>query len=75
MNKPLTKTERAFMETAMVDSMRLRTALIIACFEITKDPLQAMDLMEHFYDEAPNLIALLTSEGPAQVLPFPTKES
>lgn len=71
------------MENAMVDSTRLRTALMIACIELTGgDLLEAMDLAEHFYDEAPKLLTQLTEEGisnlpagPAQILDFPKKQS
>lgn len=81
--KGLTESERNFIESAMVDSTRLRTALMIACLELTGgDPLEAMDLAEHFYDEAPKLLSLLTEQGvsnlpagPAQILDFPIKGS
>ena len=80
MKTKLKKSERQFMENAMVDTTRLRAALMIACTELAGDPLQGLLLAEHFYDEAPQLLKELTSEGfdnlpgaPALVVPFPKK--
>lgn len=75
------KIDRAVVENAMLDTMRLRAALLLACTELTDgDPLEGWLLAEEFYDEAPKLIALLAEPeqklpaAPATVIPFPTKE-
>ncbi len=81
MKKKLKKPERQFMEIAMVDTVRLRAALMIACTELSGgDPIEAMELAEMFYDDAPDLLKILTEEGigklpagPALVVAFPTK--
>lgn len=75
------KIDRQVVENLMVDTSRLRAALMIACLEITEgDPIAAMDLAEDFYDAAPELLAGLTETGldnlpgaPAKVLPFQKK--
>ena len=79
MKKKLKQSERQFMENAMVDTVRLRAALMIACTELSGgDPIEALELSEFFYDQAPELIKVLTSDGlknlpagPAQVVQFP----
>ncbi len=81
MKSKLKKSERQFMENAMVDSTRLRAALMIACTELAEgDPIEGHMLAEQLYDEAPKLLKELTGAGlanlpggPAQVLPFPNK--
>lgn len=81
MKKKLKKPDRDIMQNAMVDTVRLRAALIIACTELADgDPIEAMELAEMFYDEAPNLIKVLTAQGienlpagPAQIVPFPNR--
>lgn len=80
MKKKLKKAESEFMENAMVDTVRLRAALMIACTELTGDPLMAVELAEEFYDMAPELLEILTEEcvenlpaGPAKILNFPPK--
>lgn len=80
--KQTQKIDREVMEHAMIDSMRLRAALLLACTELCNgDPLEAWGLAEDFYDQAPQLIAVLTESGqgnlpcgPAQVIQFPTKQ-
>jgi|688.fasta_scaffold189985_1 hypothetical protein len=75
------KIDREAVENAMLDTMRLRAALLLACTELCNgDPLEGWGLAEEFYDQAPALIANLTETGqkqlpcgPAQVLQFPTK--
>lgn len=80
MKKKLKPTEREFMENALVDSVRLRAALLLACTELTEgDPIEAWGLAEEFYDQAPKLLKVLEGDtklpcGPAQVLPFPVKQ-
>lgn len=80
MKKKLKKSESEFMENAMVDTVRLRAALMIACTELTGDPIEAIELAELLYDQAPLLIETLTEEGienlpagPARIVQFPTK--
>jgi hypothetical protein len=81
MKRKLKKSERQLMGNAMVDSTRLRAALMIACTALTEgDPIEALELAEYFYDEAPELLKTLTADGienlpggPAQVLSFPNK--
>ena len=73
--------DREAVENAILDTMRLRAALLLACTELCNgDPLEGWGLAEEFYDQAPALIATLTDTGktqlpcgPAQVLQFPTK--
>lgn len=73
------KIDREVVETCMLDTMRLRAALMLACTEICGgDPLEAWGLAEQFYDAAPELIAILTETGtdnlpcgPAKIIPFP----
>ncbi len=80
MKKKLKPIEREFMENALVDSMRLRAALLLACTELTEgDPIEAWGLAEEFYDQAPKLLKVLEGDtklpcGPAQILPFPSVE-
>ncbi|MBN9394287.1 MAG: hypothetical protein J0H83_03515 [Candidatus Melainabacteria bacterium] len=70
---------RDVVENAMIDTTRLRAALLLACTELTGgDPIEAWGLAETFYDEAPKLLAVLSAEtvekmpgGPAKVVPFP----
>lgn len=79
--KQTQKIDREVVENCMLDTMRLRAALLLACTEICGgDPLEAWGLAEEFYDQAPQLINILTEGGkdnlpcgPAQILPFPTK--
>lgn len=79
--KKLSDSERNFMENAIVDSSRLRVALLMACTELTGgDPMAAMELSEQFYDEAPNVLKALSESGldnlpggPAKLLDFPQK--
>lgn len=81
MKKKLKKPDRDFMQNAMVDTVRLRAALLMCCTQLADgDPIEALELAEMFYDEAPNLIKALTVQGlanlpagPAQVLSFPIK--
>jgi hypothetical protein len=79
--KQAQKIDREAVENAMLDTMRLRAALLMACTELCNgDPLEGWGLAEEFYDQAPALIANLTETGqkqlpcgPAQVLQFPSK--
>lgn len=80
MKKKLKKAKSELMGNAMVDTVRLRAALMIACTELTGDPLMAIELAEEFYDMAPELLGILTEEGvenlpagPAKILPFAPK--
>jgi hypothetical protein len=81
MKTKLKKSDRQVMENAMVDSTRLRAALMIACTALADgDPIEALELAEYFYDEAPELLKILTADGieklpggPAQVISFPNK--
>lgn len=81
MKKKLTKQRREMTGDPMVDPLRLRAALMIACVELAGgDPILGQVLAEEFYDEAPQLLKILTADGlknlpagPAQVVPFPTK--
>lgn len=81
MKKKAQMIDREVMEHAMIDSTRLRAALLLACTELTGgDPIEAWGLAEEFYDAAPSLLnALLDPDklpcGPAKVLPFPAKTS
>lgn len=79
-HKPTQKIDRDFMENALVDTMRLRAALLMACTELCcGDPLEGWGLAEEFYDMAPKLIDSMMETGaklpcgPAQVLQFPNK--
>ena len=73
---------REAVEHVMLDTMRLRAALLLACTELTDgDPIEAWGLAETFYDEAPKLLEVLGAEAaeklsgkPAQILPFPAKQ-
>lgn len=73
---------REDVEYAMLDTMRLRAALLLACTELTGgDPIEAWGLAETFYDEAPKLLEVLGAETaermpgrPAQIVPFPAKQ-
>lgn len=73
---------REAVEHAMLDTMRLRAALLLACTELTNgDPIEAWGLAETFYDEAPKLLEVLGVEtaekmpgGPAHIVPFPAKQ-
>lgn len=68
-------------EDALVDSLRLRSALLLACIELTDgDPIAAWELAEDFYDMAPNLVEHLNEQGiknlpgaPAEILQFRKK--
>jgi len=81
MKKNADMISRESVENCMLDTMRLRAALMIACLEMTDGDLEeAWDLAEHYYDLAPTLIEGLTEEGlsnlpggPAQILPFQKK--
>lgn len=83
MKKKAEMIDRQAVENLMVDTTRLRAALMIACLEITEgDPIAAMDLAEDFYDAAPQLLAGLNETGidnlpaaPAKILPFQKKPS
>ncbi|MFM9458731.1 hypothetical protein, partial [Streptomyces europaeiscabiei] len=58
------KIDREAVENAMLDTMRLRAALLMACTELCNgDPLEGWGLAEEFYDQAPALIANLTETG------------
>jgi hypothetical protein len=72
--------DREAVENAMIDSVRLRAALLLACTELTGgDPLEGWGLCEQFYDAAPALLDSLSGDlsrlpcGPAKILNFPTK--
>lgn len=64
----------------LIDSLRLRAALLLACIELTggEDMHEAWELAEQFYDAAPELLAKL-EEGtddlpkPGKVLFFPSE--
>lgn len=80
MKKKRQMFDRESVENAMLDSVRLRAALLLACTELTGgDPIEAWGLAEEFYDQAPKLLKLLDRDqeklpcGPAKVLPFPTQ--
>lgn len=81
MKKKHKMISREVVENAMIDSVRLRAALLLACTELTDgDPIEAWGLAEDFYDQAPKLLKVLEADtklpcGPAQVLPFPTAEN
>lgn len=83
MKKKAEKIDREVVENLMVDTSRLRAALMLACLELTQgDFIAAMDLSEDLYDAAPQLLESLTEAGldnlpcgPAKVLPFPKKPS
>lgn len=73
---------RDVVEYAMIDTMRLRAALLLACTELTGgDPIEAWGLAESFYDDAPKLLEVLGSDTaeklpgrPAQIVQFPNKQ-
>lgn len=81
MKKKAEKIDREVVEKLMVDTSRLRGALMLACLELTGgDFMAAMDLAEDLYDAAPQLLDHLTETGienlpcgPAKVLPFQKK--
>ncbi|HEY9757680.1 MAG TPA: hypothetical protein V6C97_21100 [Oculatellaceae cyanobacterium] len=81
MKTKLKKSKSAFMENAMVDSTRLRAALMMACTALADgDPMEGLALAEEFYDEAPKLLKIMTEGGidnlpggPALVVPFSPK--
>ena len=83
MKKKAEKIDRAVVENLMVDTSRLRAALMLACLELTEgDLVAAMDLAEDMYDAAPQLLDSLTDTGignlpggPAQVIQFPDKKN
>lgn len=83
MKKKAEKIDREVVENMMVDTTRLRAALMLACLELTDgDFMAAMDLSEDLYDAAPQLLEGLNETGlqnlpggPAKVLPFPKKPS
>ena len=86
MRNPITQAERDFMTHAMVDSTRLRTALIMACMMLCDgDPFEACSLMEEMYHDAPDFIdeiARRARQQPpdqpldlAKVIPFPARKS
>lgn len=83
MKKKAEKIDREAVENLMVDTSRLRAALMLACLELTEgDFIAAMDLAEDLYDAAPRLLDELTQTGldnlpcgPAKVLPFQKKPS
>jgi len=69
-------------DDALIDSLRLRAALLLACIELTgsEDMLDAWELAEEFYDAAPGLLAKLEEDfdgvpQPGQVLYFPSSKS
>lgn len=70
-------------EEALIDTVRLRSALLLACIELADgDLMEAWDLAEQYYDLAPNLTKMLEENGltnlpggPAQILPFEKKKS
>ncbi len=72
---------RDVVEYAMIDTMRLRAALLLACTELTGgDPIEAWGLAENFYDDAPKFLEVLGADTaeklpgrPAQIVPFPNK--
>lgn len=79
-NKKLKPVAGEVVENMMLDTTRLRAALLLACIELTGDPMDAFDLAEHFYDLAPDLIEHLTEDGlsnlpggPAKIVQFPNK--
>ncbi|PZM77183.1 MAG: hypothetical protein DKT66_28500 [Candidatus Melainabacteria bacterium] len=83
MKKKAEKIDREVVENMMVDTTRLRAALMLACLELTQgDLIAAIDLSEELYDTAPKLLEGLNETGldnlpcgPAKVLPFPKKTS
>jgi hypothetical protein len=83
MKKKAKKIDRVAVENLMVDTSRLRAALMLACLELTEgDPIAAMDLSEDLYDAAPQLLEVISEAalesfpgGPAKVLPFQKKPS
>lgn len=80
-SKKFQKIDREVVENAMLDTVRLRAALMLACTELCGgDPLEGWGLAEEFYDLAPSLIEGLTGAGlqslpakPADILQFPNK--
>ncbi|MBA3991960.1 MAG: hypothetical protein C0469_00440 [Cyanobacteria bacterium DS2.3.42] len=83
MKKKAKKIDREAVENLMVDTSRLRAALMLACLELAEgDPIVAMDLSEDLYDAAPQFLEVVTEAafesfpgGPAKVLPFQKKPS
>jgi hypothetical protein len=75
------KIDREVVENAMLDTVRLRAALMLACTELCGgDPLEGWGLAEEFYDLAPRFIEGLTGGAlqnlpakPADILQFPNK--
>lgn len=62
MKKKAEKIDRAAVENLMVDTSRLRAALMLACLELTEgDPIAAMDLSEDLYDAAPQLLEVISA--------------
>lgn len=59
------RDEWDFNQDALLDSLRLRTALLLACMELTggDDLLEAWALAEDFYDAAPALLKELSEQG------------
>lgn len=72
----LKKPEREDMNRAIVDVVRLRAALVMACTHLTDDPIKAIKLAEYFDDQAREQMWMLTAADvkklpatPAKVVP------
>lgn len=73
--------DREVVENAMIDTVRLRAALLIACTELADgDPLEGWGIAEQLYDAAPALLDMFKGDesrlpcAPAKVLKFPLKK-
>lgn len=73
--------DREFVENALIDTARLRAALLLACTELADgDPLEGWGIAEQLYDAAPALLDMLKGDesrlpcASAKILKFPSKQ-